>query len=104
MTERIEIHFDAEEGHLRFDCGEEEFLRIRDLVISGTAAGDRLDAFVDGIRCIVVRRNAEVQDTRPQRFRRGIRILLVWLALGVSVAVWVVGLVTVIGWLLAGRR
>jgi hypothetical protein len=104
MTEGIEIHFDAEEGHLRLDCGEEEFLRIRDLIISGAATGDRFDAFADGIRCIVVRRTPAVRDTTPRRFRRGIRIVLVWLAVGVSVAVWVVGLVTVIWWLLAGRR
>jgi hypothetical protein len=104
MTERIEIHFDADEGHLRLDCGEEEFLRVRDLIISEAVTGDRLDAFVDGIRCILVRRNAAVQDTKSPRFRRGIRVLLVWLALGLSVAVWVVGLVTVIWWLFAGRR
>ena len=97
------MHFDADEGHLRLDCSEEEFLRIRDLLIAAAATGDRLDAFVDGIRSILVRRTAAVQDTTTRRFGGAIRILLVCLALGVSVSVWLVGLVVVIQWLLGER-
>lgn len=37
MTQGIEIHFDADEGHLRLDCSEEEFLHLRDLVIAGAS-------------------------------------------------------------------
>jgi hypothetical protein len=100
MTQVIEIHFDADEGHLRLDCGEEEFLHMRDLVISGAETGDRLDPFSDGIRSIVIRRAAAVQDTKPRRIRRGFGVFLVWVALMVAVAVQVVGIVAVIRWLL----
>jgi hypothetical protein len=99
MTEGIEMHFDAEEGHLRLDCSEEQFPHIRDLVISGASTGDRLGPFVDGIRSILVRRTAAVQATKPKRLRRGFVILLVCLALGVSLAIQVVGIIEVIRWL-----
>jgi hypothetical protein len=96
MAPAIEIHFDADEGHLRLDCGEEEFLHLRDLVVSGATADDRLNPFVDGIRCIVIRRTATVQAASPKRFTRGFKVLLVCLVLGASLAVQVVGLVVVI--------
>jgi hypothetical protein len=100
MAPAIEIYFDADEGHLRLDCGEEEFLRLRDLVISGASTGDRLNPLLDGIRSIVIRRTAAVQDASPKRFPRGLKVLLVSLALGVSLAVQVVGVVVVIRLLL----
>ena len=67
MTERIEIQFDEDEGHLRLDCREDEFIHIRDLVVTGTSAADRLRPFREGIRSIVVRRMDAVQDPMPRR-------------------------------------
>jgi hypothetical protein len=100
MTDGIEIHFDAEEGHLRLDCSEEQFLRIRDCVVGGAGASERLGAFVDGIRSILVRRTGAVQDAKRERFRGAIRIGLVALALGLSLIVQFIGIVAVIRWLL----
>jgi hypothetical protein len=99
MTPAIEIHFDADDGHLRLDCGEQEFLHLRDLVISGASTGDRLSPFIDGIQSIVIRRTATAQHASSKRSRRGFKVLLVSLALGVALAVQVVGIVEVIRWL-----
>ena len=63
--EGIEVHFDEDEGHLRLDCGEEEFEQIRDLVVSKASATDRLGPCVNVIRSIAVRRRAALQDTTP---------------------------------------
>jgi hypothetical protein len=100
MTDAIEIHFDSEEGHLRLDCSEAEFLHIRDLVISAASTGDHFDPAIDGIRSIVIRRTEAVQDTKPKRLLRRFLVLLVCLLLGVSMSVQVVGIVAVIRWLL----
>jgi hypothetical protein len=100
MPEGIEIHFDEEEGHLRLDCGEEEFKRIRDLVVSRGSAADRLGPFMDGIQSIALRRLAAVRDTTPRRIRRGLQVFLVSLALAVAAAIQVIGLVAVARWLL----
>jgi hypothetical protein len=97
--EGIEIHFDEDEGHLRLDCGEQEFEHIRDLVVSRASATDRLGPFVDAIRSIVVRRRAALRDTTPVRRARLFRILLISLALSASLAIQVVGLVAIARWL-----
>jgi hypothetical protein len=100
MTDGIEIHFDAEEGHLRLDCSEEQFVRIRDCIVGGAGAGNRFDAFVDGIRSILVRRTGAVPDAKPERFRGALRIGLVALAVGLSLIVQFIGIVAVIRWFL----
>jgi hypothetical protein len=104
MTQGIEIHFDEDEGHLRLDCSEAEFLHIRDLVISEASTDGRLTPFVDGIRSIVVRRSRAGPGTQPRRSRRPFLILLVSFALGASVAIQVVGIVAAVRWLLGLDR
>jgi hypothetical protein len=99
MTHGIETQFDADEGHLRLDCSEEEFVRIRDLVISGASIDARLSPFVDGIRSIVVRRTSATQQARPRPFRRGLLTFLVWLAVVVSLGIQVIGIAAIIDWL-----
>jgi hypothetical protein len=99
VTQGIVIQFDAEEGHLRLDCAEEEFLYIRHLVLSGASTGGRPIPFVDGIRSIVVRRPAAARDTIARRWRRGPLIVLGALALISSLAIQVIGIVAVIRWL-----
>jgi hypothetical protein len=54
LTETIEIHFDKDEGHLRLDCREDEYIHIRDLVVYGASAADRLEPFIEGIGLPVV--------------------------------------------------
>jgi hypothetical protein len=95
MTERIEIHFDEDEGHLRLDCRENDLIRIRDLVVTGTSAADRLRPFREGIRSIVVRRMAAVQDRMPRRFRRELQILLISFVVSVSVVIQVMGIIAI---------
>jgi hypothetical protein len=103
MTAGIETQFDADEGHLRLDCSEEEFLRIRDLVVSGVSTDGRLGPFIDGIQSIVVRRTAAPQHAKPRRFRRILVIFFVWLALAASLGIQVVGIIAVIKMLLGHR-
>ena len=50
----IEIQFDEDEGHLRLDCREDEYIHIRDLVVYGASAADRLEPFIEGIGLPVV--------------------------------------------------
>jgi hypothetical protein len=100
VMEGIEIHFDQDEGHLRLDCSEQEFRHIRELVVSGASAADRLSPFIDAIRFITVRRMAAVQDTTPRRFRRGLQILLISLLLSVALVIQVIGIIAVARWLL----
>ncbi len=97
--EGIEVHFDEDEGHLRLDCGEEEFEHIRDLVVSKASATDRLGPCVNVIRSIAVRRRAALQETPPGRRSRLFRILLITLALSASLAIQIVGLIAIARWL-----
>ncbi len=99
----IEVSFDEDEGHLRLDCGEEEFLHVRDLVIAKAAAAEEMGPFVDGIRTIAVRRIAALRDTVPGRSGRGLRSILVGLALLISLAIQVVGLLAIVQWLWGHR-
>ena len=101
MTERIEIHFDADEGHLRLDCREDEYIHIRDLVVYGTSAADRLEPFIEGIRSIVVRKRDAVQDRMPRRFRRKLPILLASVVVSVSVVIQVIGIIAIARWALS---
>ena len=101
LTETIEIHFDEDEGHLRLDCREDEFIHIRDLVVTGTSAADRLGPFREGIRSILVRRMDAVQDRMPRRFRRERQILLVCLVVLVSVVIQVIGIIAIARWVLS---
>jgi hypothetical protein len=99
VIEGIEIHFDEDEGHLRLDCGDEEFNHVRDVVIAQASAADHLSPFIDGIRSIAVRRILALRDTAPRRFGRGFRILLVSLALSISLTIQVVGMFAIARWL-----
>ena len=101
MTKRIEIQFDEDEGHLRLDCREDEFIHIRDLVVTGTSAADRLRPFREGIRSIVVRRMDAVQDPMPRRFRWELQILLVALGVSVLVVIQVIGIIAIARWVLS---
>jgi hypothetical protein len=101
MTLRIEIHFDADEGHLRLDCGEDEFIHIRDLVATETSAADRLGPFVNGIRSIVVRKMDVIQESIPRRFRRKLQILFVALVLSVPMVIQVIGIIAIARWVLS---
>ena len=101
MTKRIEIQFDEDEGHLRLDCREDEFIHIRDLVVTGTSAADRLRPFREGIRSIVVRRMDAVQDSMPRRFRRELEFLLVSLIVLVTVVIQVIGIIAIVRWALS---
>ena len=99
VIEGIEIHLDEDEGHLRLDCGDEEFTHLRDVVIAEASAADQLRPFVDGIRSIVVRRIVALRDTTPRRFGRGCRILLISFALFISLTIQVVGIIFIAWWL-----
>jgi hypothetical protein len=99
VIEGIEIHFDEDEGHLRLDCVDEEFTRLRDVVLAEAAAADQLSPYIDGIRSIAVRRLARLRDTAPRRIGRGLRILLISLALSISLAIQVIGLFALAWWL-----
>ena len=99
--ERIEIHFDQDEGHLRLDCREDEFIAVRDLVVTGTSAADRLGPFREGIRSILVRRMDAVQDRMPRRFRRELQILLASVVVSVSVVIQVIGIIAIARWVLS---
>jgi hypothetical protein len=94
----IGIICDQDEGHLRLDCREDEFIRIRDLDLSGTSKADRLGPLREGIRSIVVRRMAAARDTISKRWGRESQILCA-LALVISLAIQVTGIVAVIRWL-----
>ena len=97
--DRTEAHFDEEEGHLRIDCADEDFNRIRDLLLAEASMADRIGPFTDGIRCIVIRRSSALRDVTPERLGRGLRILFVAIALSLSLAIQVIGLVTISRWL-----
>ena len=101
LTETIEIHFDEDEGHLRLDCREDEYIHIRDLVVYGTSAADRLEPFIDGIRSIVVHKRDAVQDRMPRRFRRKLPILLASVVVSVSVVIQVIGIIAIARWVLS---
>jgi len=99
-TETIETHFDVDEGHLRLDCREDEYIHIRDLVVYGTSAADRLEPFIEGIRSIVVRRMDAVQDTMTRRFRRESQILLASLVVSLLGVIQVMGIIAIARWVL----
>ena len=99
VIEGIEIHFDEDEGYLRLDCRDEEFSHLRDVVLAESSATDRLSPFIAGIRSIAVRRIASLQDTAPRRLGRGFRTLVISLALCISLAIQVIGIFTIAGWL-----
>jgi hypothetical protein len=100
-SERIEIHFDQDEGHLRLDCREDEFIDVRDLIVTGTSAAEWLGPFREGIRSIVVRRMDAVQDSMPRRFRRELEFLLVSLIVLVTVVIQVIGIIAIVRWALS---
>jgi hypothetical protein len=100
MPQGIEIHLDTDEGHLRLDCCEDEFTHIRDLVATETLAADRLGPLMKGIRSIVIRRMDPDEDTMPQRFRRGMQILVVSVVVFVPVVIQVIGIFAIARWVL----
>lgn len=99
VIEGIAVHFDEDEGHLRLDCDDEEFSRIRDLVVGEASVADQLGPLVDVIRSIAVRRRASLRDAMRGRPARGFRIILISLALSASVTIQVVGLIALARWL-----
>ena len=99
MKEVIEIHFDEEDGHLRLDCGSEEFSHLRELVVSEPQVSERVGPYAEGIRSIVVRRLSAVRDTMPRRVGRGAQILVIGLALALAAVIEIVGIVVVVQWL-----
>jgi hypothetical protein len=100
MIPVMQIHFDEEEGHLRLDCGEQEFTHLRDLVICGASAADRIGPFMDGIRSIVVRRVDAIQKTTPGQFGRRVQILLIASLLSVPLVIQIIGIIAIARWLL----
>jgi hypothetical protein len=99
VIEGIEIHFDEDEGHLRLDCRDEEFTHLRDVVLAESSATDRLSPFIGGIRSIAFRRLVNHHDAAPRRIGRGLRVLLISLALCISLAIQVIGIFTIVRWL-----
>lgn len=95
----VEAHFDEDEGHLRLDCGDDDFIYIRDRLINEAPLVGQLTPIADGIRCIVIRRSSALRDVTPDRFGRGFRILLIAIALSLSLAIQVIGLVAISRWL-----
>jgi hypothetical protein len=100
VIEKIEIHFDEDAGHLRLDCADEEFIHIRDLVLSEASVTDQVQLAIDGIQSIVVRRKTALRETTPGRIRRRLVIFLVSSALFVAVVIQVVGIIAIARWLL----
>ena len=86
---------------MRLDCREDEYIHIRDLVVYGTSAADRVEPFIGGIRSIVVRKRDAVQDRMPRRFGRALQILLVSVFVSVSVVIQVIGIIAFARWLLS---
>src|SRR5262249_47400484 len=103
VIEGVEIDFDKDEGHLRLDCGEEQFAHVRDAVVAEASATEQLGPFIDGIRTIAVRRIAALRDTVPRRFGLGLRSLLVGLALIMSLAIQLIGMFAIARWLWGPR-
>ena len=101
MTEVIEIHFDEEDGHLQLDCSGEEFTHIRDLVVSGASAQEKVGPFIDGIRFIGVRHIAAIPDGMTRRVRRRAQMLLIFLALAAALVIQAIGIVSIVRWFLA---
>ena len=101
LTQTIEIHFDEDEGHLRLDCREDEYIHIRDLVVYGTSAADRLEPFIEGIRSIVVHKRDAVQDRMLRRIGRELPILLASLVVSVPVVIQVIGIIAIARWVLS---
>lgn len=99
VIEPIEAHLDEDEGHLRLDCADEEFARIRDLIIAGAPSSEGLELFRDGIRSIVVCRRPSPDEGPPRRPARGFRLALIALALAASLAIQVIGIIAIVRWL-----
>lgn len=95
----IEAHFDEDEGHLRLDCSDGDFIRIRDSLINEVSVADQLTPFAEGIRSIVIRPLSALRAATPDRFGQGFRIVLLAVALSLSAATQVIGLVAIARWL-----
>jgi hypothetical protein len=93
VTEKIEIHFDADEGHLWIDCDGAEFARMRNLVLAEAEATDRVGPFLDGLRSILIRHPATPREVASVRPGRRVRVVLIAAALASSLAIQVFGLV-----------
>lgn len=100
MTEVIEIHFDEEDGHLQLDCSGEDFTHIRDLVVSGASAQEKVGPFIDAIRFIGVRHIAANPDGITRRVHRRAQVLLIVLALAAALVIQAIGVVSIVRWLL----
>jgi hypothetical protein len=100
MTEVIEIQFDEEDGHLQLDCSGEDFTHIRDLVVSGASAQEKVGPFIDGIRFIGVRHITAIPDGMTRRVRRRAQMLLIFLTLAAALVVQAIGIVSVVRWFL----
>lgn len=100
MITVMQIQFDEEEGHLGLECDEHEFAQLRDLMISGSSASDRIGPFIDGIRSIAVRRSDAIDKTTPGHFGRRVQILLIATLLSVSLVIQIIGIIAIVRWLL----
>jgi hypothetical protein len=99
-TGGIEVRFDRDEGHLHFECDDEEFVYIRDLVLYGAKMDGRIAPFGEGILSIAIRSRGAVRDTAPAQFCRGSLTLLVLLAAVLPVALEFIGIFTAVRWLM----
>jgi hypothetical protein len=100
MIPVMQIHFDEEEGHLRLECGEQEFTHLRDLVICDASAGDRIGPYIDGIRSIAVCRLDVIHQTTPRHFGRKVQTVLIASLLSVSLVIQIIGIIAIARWLL----
>ncbi len=60
---------------------------------------DQLTPFAEGIRSVAIRLFSTLREARPNRFGRRFRILLIAIVPCLSLAIRVIGVVTIVGWI-----
>ncbi len=96
MADEIEVHIDPDRGVLSLDCGEDAFVRLRDLLISEANLDETVHGLVDRIHLVEIQ---SAPRTKPSR-RWGDRfaVLTCGLVAFVFCFVFAAGVFAIIGW------
>ncbi|MHC5537458.1 hypothetical protein ACYOEI_04405 [Singulisphaera rosea] len=95
----IEIHFEPRRDQLLLSCGEEEFARLRDLIVAESGIREIIGSPAAGVGHIEIESVPAVLADR-RKARRDPGGLVIGLAIACAVPVFVVGLRTILLWVL----
>lgn len=96
----IDVTLDQDEGHLRLDCGDAPFVRLRDSALAEVSDDHRVHVTADSVRTILVRRRSTLREATGETIRNRVVMVVGAFVLAVAAAIETIGLYTIGRWVL----